>query len=121
MSDILKDRLNDHRKWVLELNKVFFYQLDSRAEMDPGKCALGKFLNSEEYREYSERFPEFAAVMNEVHDPHQALHASAGKIRQALQSGNVLGAVYVYTSETLPLLNELERIFAKAIALEKGN
>lgn len=117
--DMLKDRLDDHRKWASKVSQIIVTQNpDIHVQLDHTRCAFGKFLASDEYAHYTENFPELKTAMEAASEPHRRLHVSAGDIKTQISDGNYEEAANLYNSVTL---NELERVqaqFKQAIEAE---
>ncbi|MEJ2663988.1 MAG: methyl-accepting chemotaxis protein, partial [Spirochaetia bacterium] len=74
--DILKDRLDDHRKWAAQLSTIILERNPNiRIELDPTQCAFGKFLASPKLQEFTRNFPELKNIIDEVRRPHEQLQA----------------------------------------------
>ncbi|MBN1345094.1 MAG: CZB domain-containing protein [Phycisphaerae bacterium] len=115
----LKDRLDDHRKWMAEVCKACVMgskTLD--VEMDPEKCAFGRWFVGEECGKWSAAFPELKKALEACREPHRRLHESAAKIRDALAGGDLEQAKKVYASETIPALDGVAKHFEEAIVAE---
>jgi methyl-accepting chemotaxis protein len=118
--DILKDRLDDHRKWAAQLSTIILERNPNiRIELDPTQCAFGKFLASPKLQEFMRNFPELKNIIDEVRQPHEQLHRSAVKIINDIRSGNYAASISIYTNETLPVLDQVGKHFNDAITLEK--
>ena len=116
---LLKDRLDDHRRWVITLSKVVMSGDTSISlQIDPTKCAFGQFLTSDACARYEDNFPLFKDLMTKIEAPHRRLHESAEKILNALNQSNQAEAQAIYEQETLPAVTEVEAIFREAIAAE---
>lgn len=70
--------------------------------IDPTKCDLGKWYYSHEPHE------EVRDAFSKIEDPHKKFHATAEKILNALNSGNIELAKKIYQNETLPNLKETQ-------------
>ncbi len=77
----------DHLNWAGAVST--FLNDDHIAELtvqtDSTKCALGKWLQSDERRKTEQMFPETAALLRELETPHKELHATAIAIKEKFQ------------------------------------
>jgi len=84
-SEIIQ-RHNDHLKWAAKVNE-FITNPETKelsVELDPHKCALGKWYYSEQRSEIEEKYPELKTYFTELEPMHNHLHESAGKIKDKL-------------------------------------
>ncbi len=117
---ILKDRLDDHRRWAAKVSEGLLAKSKKLGvEMNHRKCAFGKFLEKEETQKLMSSFPEFRKAIVACEEPHRKLHESAAEIEKCLQAEDVLGAQNVYRQVTLPSLNEVANHFGDAVAAEQ--
>ncbi len=80
----------DHLNWAAEVNKLL-NSSDVRTldvELDPEKCAFGKWLNSEERGKAENRIDGLAEVLDKIQKPHEKLHKSARAIEDAYKQAN---------------------------------
>ena len=119
LRNILKDRLDDHRKWAAKVSEgIIQEKQDLGVETDPAKCAFGKFLASEKAVEWMKSFPELKAALEAAKEPHNLLHASAIEIEKAMVEGNKSGAEQIFITQTMPTLEAVGRYFREAINAE---
>ncbi|MBU0637851.1 MAG: CZB domain-containing protein, partial [Planctomycetes bacterium] len=115
----LKDRLDDHRQWAAQVCRAAAIEdADFEVQTDPTQCAFGKFLNSDKCRQWCADFPELKAALEACRAPHEQLHASAIKIKEAFAAGEPALAKQVYVEETVPSLDAVAEHFYAAIAAE---
>ncbi len=119
LTGLVKDRLDDHRKWALKLgDMVVDRDPDVPIQVDYTRCAFGNFLASPEYAAYSEDFPRFKEIMESARAPHRRLHQSAEKIIEALRGSRFYEAESIYRQETREALQEIDGLFRDAIHAE---
>ncbi len=115
----LKDRLEDHYKWVGNVSKALIKgKSNLGVQTDPTKCALGKFLASQQTAEWAEQFPELKSSLEALKDPHDHLHASAVEIEKALGRKDKSKAENIFTTRTMPSLEQVGNHFHNAISAE---
>lgn len=102
LSAQLEARKGDHLRWVTRVKDALLSGKASEVdvETDPRKCALGKWLASDEAEHLARMSPEIAGILRDIDHPHQRLHGSAIEIRQALERGSKTNAHAVYSSTT---------------------
>ncbi|MFH1743166.1 MAG: CZB domain-containing protein, partial [bacterium] len=117
--DILKDRLDDHRKWAVNVAEaVLLRKKEVGVQTDPTKCAFGQFLSSDEAKAYMAGFPALKTALGACDEPHKRLHASAIAIESALNKGQLDEAAKIYQEQTTPALNQIAQHFGDAIQAE---
>ncbi len=116
----LLSKLDDHRKWS---NKVGERILDGKKSLgvstDPTECAFGKFLNSDQAKNWTKNFPKLQTSLSKVIEPHNNLHKSAVKINRALSRGDIRKAKNIYKTKTLLALKQVGEHFETAIHSEQ--
>ena len=119
LENLLKDRLDDHRKWAAALSHIVIDENpDIKIEADPEKCALGRFLKSAEYENFAKNFPALQDAVNALKPFHANLHKSADQVKNSLREGDPDAAEVIYKDVTLHNLSQIEAQFKKAIAAE---
>jgi methyl-accepting chemotaxis protein len=104
---LLVEREVDHLKWAAKIRDAFLTRSDSLdVQTDPTKCALGKWLHTEEARHaYEIGDAEFKKLWDEMLFAHNELHVSAIDIQKNLKVSPET-AMGVFSGKTLPLLNK---------------
>lgn len=116
---LLKDRLDDHRRWAAKVSRIILERNPNiEVELNPKFCEFGKFLSSDKYSKYALDFPALREAMERVKEPHTRLHDSAKQIKALVQAGDYEKAGDVYETITLPSLEELGIQFFAAIEAE---
>jgi methyl-accepting chemotaxis protein len=96
----ISERYVEHINWVHKVEELV--NNDSvhtlSVQMNPEKCALGKWLHSENRRDAEKLVPSISPLLKSIESPHSALHKSAGEIAD------------VYHQADLQRSQELERI-----------
>jgi methyl-accepting chemotaxis protein len=117
----LMARLDDHRCWVQKVSQaILLGEKSLGVQTDPTKCALGKWLASDEAKKYAASFPAMATALENIKDPHNKLHESAVKIQASLSSGQTAQANAIFESATLPALASVAKILNQAIEAENA-
>ncbi len=125
LSEALKNYLDQHKNWVIKLTRTIINKEKSiEVELDPTKCAFGKFLISKEAEEYSKNFTEFKAAIEACKKPHEELHNSAANMAKVLhdvsdetEANKAISKIY--QEQSLPALQSVEEHFQKAIKAEE--
>jgi methyl-accepting chemotaxis protein len=119
LRNLLKDRLDDHRKWAATVAEIIIERDASKqVQMDPTLCAFGKFLAGEQCAQYEATFPPFKEAIEAVKPIHAQLHASAKEIKEFIQAEDYDKAREVYQNVTLVQLAGVEKLFRQAMAAE---
>jgi|GEM_PF-1492615 len=110
---------DSHRLWAENVSTAILTKAPGvDVQTDPNKCALGKFMNSDEYKQWTVAFPELDAILKPILEPHRCLHKSAEDINNALALGDVEGAQKVYEEVSLPCLAQVAGALTEAVELE---
>lgn len=84
LRSLVEEKIIDHLNWGSEVSKFItdseVNELD--VEVDPEKCALGKWYNSDKRREAEEAFPSIKSLLAEMEEPHRRIHESAKEIKE---------------------------------------
>ena len=121
LSMTLMSRLDDHRKWAAKVSEgILEGKRDLGVQTDPDKCAFGKFLASEKAAVWMRDFPALKNALDASKAPHDRLHTSVIAIEKALATGDRTGAEEIFTTQTMPALEEVSKYFQAAINAEEG-
>ncbi len=117
--NVLKDRLDDHRRWAAKVSQGIIQSSQSLGvEKDPAKCRFGKFLVSDEATKWVKTFPRMHQIVSALQHPHNQLHESAIAVENALLEGNRSEAEALYVNSTLPALEKVGALFNELIEAE---
>lgn len=127
LDSILAKREVDHLNWVMKLQAFIddenVTELD--VQTDDRKCALGKWLYGEGRRQAEEFLPTLSPMIDQLEEPHQALHASAINIEtcyhqysanelsddhSSVERGRSDACKHVYREETIPALSQIRTL-----------
>ncbi len=125
LSGLLKDRLDDHRRWVQAVTmSVMKGDRALTVNVDPAKCALGVFLSSDRAAKLASSFSAFKTTFTQLDQPLRQLHHSARAISEALSRGEEWEAEQILVNDTIPSMDKVAPLFENLIkeedALEKG-
>lgn len=119
---LLKDRLDDHRRWVNNVaDAIILGEKSLDVQMDHTECGFGKFLASDEAKAYAAASPEFGEILALCDEPHRQLHSSAKLIDSHLSGGAVGKAATVYRTRTTAALEKVSSLFMRAIEMEEAS
>ncbi len=77
-SKFMVEKEVDHLTWMAKLNDLFLENQDkAHIQVDPTKCGLGKFLNSDECKTMCQHDTHLAQLVDAIREPHKHLHESA--------------------------------------------
>ena len=119
LSGLLKDRLDDHRCWIQAVTMSVVKGNKSLAvNIDPTKCALGKFLASDQAKLFAKSFSSFQTITTQLEKPHSLLHNSAQAISEALAGGDDYRAKQILENDTIPSMDRVAALFERLIEEE---
>ena len=113
----LVEREVDHLNWTAKLNAFVFdehvHELD--VQLDPTKCAFGKWYYGDERRHAEAQFPALKTALADIEEPHRKLHESASHIKAVRDEANQVSSgndqpstTALYKEETLPNLRKVQ-------------
>ncbi len=109
LSAALQQRKIDHLSWADRIKDAFIddslMQVD--VEIDPTRCAFGRWYRSTETQALRQRDPGFDRLMGAIEAPHDKLHASAVEINRLLAAGDRTGAAEYFMGNTQPLAHQV--------------
>jgi len=99
----------DHLQWANQVITFFVTEADElNVEIDETACGLGRFLYGDSGEAIAASDPAMARLIEEIKEPHLALHQSAKKIEANADYRDT--AFDVFVSETLPALSATRSI-----------
>ncbi len=110
-------RLDDHRKWSAEVLSTLLKRKEIKVETDPRMCAFGKWLESEECKQYLKSWPEFKERIDNVKVHHDILHQSIITINEQDSFNNKMN---IFNNITAIELEKVVSYFQEIIALENS-
>jgi methyl-accepting chemotaxis protein len=120
LRSLLKDRLDDHRKWASHVASAIIKGEKVAVEADPEKCGFGKFLSSEENLKLERQWPEYGKIIEEIRPIHNQLHESVHALNKVDldDRGAMEEREKIFSKQTMPYLEKVAGKFAQVIALE---
>ncbi len=115
LSLTLAARLDDHRRWAANVSESLLENKEVNVELDPDRCAFGKWLTGRECKKLVAEWPEFSAIIDDVIDHHKSLHKTAADIKATVAEEE---KNKIYIEKTLPELNMVAGLFEKIQELE---
>jgi methyl-accepting chemotaxis protein len=114
LQENLSARIVDHYRWADGLAMTIFFGKEFKGQIDHTKCALGKWY-------YATTPPkEIEEAFKKMEEPHRLFHATAPRIIDAVNKGNIDLAKRIYYEETKPLLQQTqETLDEMKIGVEK--
>lgn len=90
LDGLLAQKEVDHLNWARKVNALLTDPKASKltVEMDPHKCAFGKWLYGEGRKRAEELVPSLAPLLKAIEEPHAKLHESAAKIAQVFKAAD---------------------------------
>lgn len=90
MARMMRDREEDHRLWVAELEACVRESREFTLGRDPHKCAFGKW-----YDNYQTEDMRLSELLRRFDPPHQKIHGVAGQVLEMAANGDKEGALAV--------------------------
>ncbi|MCL2013993.1 MAG: methyl-accepting chemotaxis protein [Oscillospiraceae bacterium] len=100
----ITDVLNAHYNWKQGLTMSVFTGSEFTGSLDPGACALGKWMNSESSKRIKDT--QFLELLNKALDPHAYMHNEAETVLNSLNAGDNEGAQNKLSTEIIPRAEE---------------
>tara|TARA_Y100001933_G_scaffold233790_1_gene253376 strand:+ start:48100 stop:50085 length:1986 start_codon:yes stop_codon:yes gene_type:complete len=105
-----------HMNWVQSVSNAIMTQQDQlKVATDPTGCIMGKFLQSDELKQWQNQNPLLEQIVQKVVKPHEALHASAVQIDSKLKDGAYDDAMNVFKSQSLTAMDTIIESFDTAL------
>jgi purine-binding chemotaxis protein CheW len=108
----LRQRQQDHRNWIHELEACIRERREFKLATDPTKCAFGRWYGSYQSADIS-----VGALLRRFDAPHRAIHATAHKALALLEEGHPEEALAVVEqargtvlASLLPCFDELDAL-----------
>ncbi len=80
----------DHLNWAARVSELLTNDQVTSLDIqtDPHKCALGKWLDSQERQQACQDIPELQRILSEIEAPHARLHGTAVQIQAHFQQAD---------------------------------
>ena len=111
----LSHKLEDHLKWVLQISLAIIIGSEINVETDHTKCKFAQWLNSDELKNITREWPEFATIIKKIKLPHKQLHISAIAIANAQTQDDKYD---IFTRQTVQAYKTMAVFFEQLEALE---
>ena len=119
--EVLATQLDNHQQWSSTLGRSCIEENPKlEIPLNADECAFGEFLASSQCRTWCNELPDLKSALESCREPHRRMHASALKIKQALEAGDGAKARSVYILETEPALESFSQLFRERIDAEKS-
>ncbi len=105
-----------HSRWASEVQEHLLTQKTSKLTVttDGRQCAFGKWFYSDAKKDVESEYPDLKPIFGELDELHIAVHESAIKIQERLDSQDLSGGIYIFTNTTYPLVLKVEELLFKA-------
>lgn len=114
---LLRDREQDHRNWLAELEACVREHRPFKLARDPHQCKFGKW-----YDGYRAKDQLLGMVLPSMDAPHKAIHATANEVLRLAEAGDEAGALELIESRRNQELKGLIKLFAEARSiLQEGH
>lgn len=111
----LSYRLDDHRRWSEKVAMAVIANQTADVQLDPTKCAFGKWMAGPQAKALAESWPEFGELLEQIKAPHAKLHASAAELNKATDP---VERNAIYIDKTIPALTAVAGLLDKVQGLE---
>lgn len=88
-------------------------------ELDPDRCAFGRFLADPATEQLTATFPKLEAAFKAIQAPHKALHQSVRTIESLVNQQDMQAAIRVFNEDTSASLDRIRSLFQTAIQAEQ--
>lgn len=113
----LTEKQKEHLQWANRCLSTLVENGDSfDVQIDPSKCALGKYLGGNEAAGLAQNDPEMAKLFEAIREPHRILHGGAAKIQQFWDKNNPeakIKAQAIYSDEVVPAMEQVQECLEK--------
>ena len=116
LGHFLHEKKIDHLKWInLAKDALLDHSKKSLGvELNHKHCSLGKWLFSEKIQKRKQKDRHFAKLVDQIIDPHHALHKSGKTLQSLIQQNKHKEAVAFFVNKTKPIA---EKCLSKIDAL----
>jgi len=97
--------LNAHFIWRQGLTEAVLFERNFTGSLDPGTCALGKWLDSDEAKKIENA--EILSLLSRIQEPHNYIHNHAKEIVDLLSQGKQSEAADLINIDILPKTQEV--------------
>jgi len=106
---LLKDREQDHRNWLTELEACVREHRPFKLARDPHKCKFGLW-----YDEFKTQDRLLGMTLPAMDVPHKAIHAAADLVLSRAEAGDINGAIALIEARRNLELSGLIRLFEES-------
>ncbi len=85
-------------------------------EKDPHNCNFGQWMYSNEVEELKREFPELAAILEDVEEPHNSLHQGVERFEELFRQGRIQEGKQYYMSVLKPTTYEVLDVIDRMVA-----
>jgi len=109
----------DHLNWIYALQKYVYDPQTTtlQIQVDPTRCGLGQWYYGAGRKAAVAKFPRLEAELIKMEAAHNALHASAVKIRQLKEAGDNEGALQAFNEVALPSVQGVQAVLKKVSSM----
>jgi methyl-accepting chemotaxis protein len=110
---------NAHRYWIFQLSETVVEGFDFNGQLDPTKCALGKWLADFDFENAT-----IKGALQTVSKHHNDLHASGKEIKDIFSKSKndiaYAAAMNIFDNQSLPAMDAIIQQFDEVINAEYG-
>jgi methyl-accepting chemotaxis protein len=105
LSSFLLEKKIDHFNWLDKVDNIFIDPTLTKIDVitDHTKCSLGQWIFSENTEKMKAEDPQFAALWDDIIEPHKNLHESVIQINKLLAANRQNQAMSYYVDNVVPI------------------
>lgn len=114
LGSFLREKMSDHLSFRSRAAELLLDPTDSGQDLqrDPTLCGLGQWLYSDEAQVLASQYPELRDLVDQILEPHAALHTGVGEMIDARSDEERARSIYQSTivpelDATITILNEI--------------
>jgi purine-binding chemotaxis protein CheW len=111
---LLRDREQDHRNWLKELEACVRERRPFTLARDPHKCKFGLWYDQYKNQEQTIQAAFFRMTLKKMDAPHQIIHASAEEVLKQAENGNFEEALAILEKRRNCELAKLVKLFEES-------
>ncbi len=103
-----------HYEWLQGLYATVYTGAEFTGSLDDTACSLGKWIGSESTQQHMDA--TLQSLIDEIQQPHHAIHAAASEIIQSLSANNTVNANLIFAQEVTPNIQKTIGILGQMVA-----
>lgn len=112
MTATMRQREEDHKKWLIELEKCVREKREFTLQTDPHKCKFGIWYDSFKTDDF-----DLAKLLREFDEPHKMIHSLAVKAKELMDDGRQDAAIDLIDGTGKSTLGKMITLFDRACGI----